>query len=454
MPISVRCESCGQGHKAPDILAGKTLKCRKCGDPLTVPEAVPAEPEFDAAQFLLQSDDAAPAKPSRDPYPEPESIPSPAAVNKKSSNVSNLPPLTTNDPPLWRRYLHWVLVLALLPLAVSMLSKPNEEDILDRLLKSMKDASPAEQQRFEDKLLSAKSIDDIFVNLPGQKLDGAFLSRSTSAHWLMALAATILYMVFFMYLASDGSAKALQVLTVGLITATVGVGLLLLVQWIASFTDGRILVGKSIVVLFFYIFKFIAFSYSAASDPENGFLLSFLGYTLGVGLLEELTKTIPLFWHRNEENGRDSNWRGIFIWGLASGAGFGIAEGIIYSSRYYNGITGPGIYGVRFLSCVALHAIWSGSVAITLYLKRDHFDSIDEWYGWIGPTLAVIAVPMSLHGLYDTCLKKDQNGLALLVAVASFGFLAFLTSRLYGKDDEAAKAAMLKEYKRRKSAMA
>ena len=65
----------------------------------------------------------------------------------------------------------------------------------------------------------------------------------------------------------------------------------------------------------------------------------------------------------------------------------------------------------------------------------------------------VLAVPMALHGLYDTCLKKDQNGLALLVAFASFGFLAFLTSRLYGKDDDVATQEMLKEYRRRKTAM-
>jgi len=40
----------------------------------------------------------------------------------------------------------------------------------------------------------------------------------------------------------------------------------------------------------------------------------------------------------------------------------------------------------------------------------------------------MIGVPMVLHGLYDTLLKRGetlQNGMALAVAIASFGWLAF-----------------------------
>jgi len=61
---------------------------------------------------------------------------------------------------------------------------------------------------------------------------------------------------------------------------------------------------------------------------------------------------------------------------------------------------------------------------------------------------------MLLHGLYDTCLKRDMNAAALLVAVASFGWLAFLASRLQGADDEASDRTLLDEYKRRRRATA
>ena len=38
--------------------------------------------------------------------------------------------------------------------------------------------------------------------------------------------------------------------------------------------------------------------------------------------------------------------------------------------------------------------------------------------------IRMLAVPMVLHGLYDTLLKKDMNTWALVVAAISFGWLA------------------------------
>jgi RsiW-degrading membrane proteinase PrsW (M82 family) len=414
-------------------------------------------PDVDPVEILLGTTDARTAPQPETSYavaesePEPAPLPPPPKPSRKQPDLASLPPLTTNDPPAWRRHLHWLLVLALIPLAVSLLSKSSDETLGDKIDRTLENATQEEQSRFISQVKSNPTLDGLIEALPQKRVSGAFLPRSTYAHWGMAAAATALFLVFFMFLASDGSAKPQHVLVVGLITATVGVGFLLLVQLLASLTEGRIMVGRGIVTLLFWILKFIAFSYNAASEEGNGFLLSFIGFTLGVGLCEELVKTIPLLWHREDSEGKA--WRGLFIWGLASGAGFGIAEGIMYSARYYNGIHGSGIYVVRFLSCVALHAIWTGSVAITLYLRRNTFDGLGAWYEWIGPLLAVVAVPMVLHGLYDTCLKREMNGIALLVAAASFGWLAFLSSRLYGSDDEAAKREMLQEYKRRKAAL-
>jgi RsiW-degrading membrane proteinase PrsW (M82 family) len=139
--------------------------------------------------------------------------------------------------------------------------------------------------------------------------------------------------------------------------------------------------------------------------------------------------------------------------GLASGAGFGLAEAIIYSGSFYNGISGPGIYVVRFLSCVALHSVWTGSVAITLHQKQEWIQQELAWYEFIPPVLFIVAVPMVLHGLYDTLLKKEMNGAALAVAVLSFLYLAFQISRLHVGDDAAAKDDMLREYQRRRAAI-
>jgi RsiW-degrading membrane proteinase PrsW (M82 family) len=436
---------------------------------MTVPEPKP-EPT-DPAEILLQDDPTPsrrPAAPQHDPYsdepfstvqepaeaPPPPVIPRPAKKTKQI-DLASLPPLTADEPPPWRRHLHWLLVLALIPLVVSLLigSKGAEErfqDGFEKLGEQMAD-SPAERERYLSQLKNAKTVEDLLALFPGKKLPGAFLSRSSLAHLLMAAAATVLYMTFFMFLASDGSANAVHVLFVGIFTATIGVGLLLLLQTIASAMEGRVIGGHVVGLIISAVLNFIAFSYRAALNPEYGFGLSFLGFTAGVGLCEEFFKVVPVFWHRSTENGR--TWRGMFIWGLASGAGFGISEGIMYSGSQYNGIFGPDVYVIRFISCVALHAIWSGSAAILLYVRRDMFENLEHWYDWTFPTIFVIAVPAILHGLYDTCLKKDMNGFALLTAFASFGYLAFLFSRLQTVDDVAANKAMLKEYKRRRAAM-
>jgi RsiW-degrading membrane proteinase PrsW (M82 family) len=172
------------------------------------------------------------------------------------------------------------------------------------------------------------------------------------------------------------------------------------------------------------IVRLIGFSYAAAMDPDNGFLLSLVGFTFGVGLCEEFIKAVPVFARfRNEY---EMDWRGACVWGLASGVGFGVAEGIIYSSDYYNGMAGAGIYVTRFVSCVALHAIWTASVGILLWHHQDAVKGEMEWGDWGMAILKVQGVAMLLHGLYDTLLKREMNALALLVALASFGYLVGL----------------------------
>ena len=47
-----------------------------------------------------------------------------------------------------------------------------------------------------------------------------------------------------------------------------------------------------------------------------------------------------------------------------------------------------------------------------------------------------------------------MNAAALVTALASFAFLAILVGRLRGEDDQAARDALLREYKRRRAAMA
>ena len=45
-----------------------------------------------------------------------------------------LPPLKSDETPAWLRHLHWLLALALIPLAVSLLHKDaSKDEFLERL---------------------------------------------------------------------------------------------------------------------------------------------------------------------------------------------------------------------------------------------------------------------------------------------------------------------------------
>ncbi|HJZ90623.1 MAG TPA: PrsW family glutamic-type intramembrane protease [Gemmataceae bacterium] len=294
-------------------------------------------------------------------------------VGRCEEHVARLQ-VAVNEPPLWLRHLHWLLVLALVPLAVSLLRKADAgDDILRRLDESIENASPEEQLKILRTLQAADEgkadLDDLIKALPRQQLVGAALPRNTSWHWAFAATAAVLFLGFFALLSTGGVADARHLLGVGLFTGTIGVVFLLIVQALAEWSQGVWPHGRSILVIFLWIAKLIGLSYRAALDPENGFLVSFLGFTAGVGLCEEVCKAVPVLWHLRRRP--DESWRGAFLWRLASGAGFGIAEGLIYSANYYNGITGSGHYVVRFVSSVALHAVWTGSVAITAQQRPD-----------------------------------------------------------------------------------
>ena len=64
--------------------------------------------------------------------------------------------------------------------------------------------------------------------------------------------------------------------------------------------------------------------YLAALDPTAPFGASLLGHFLGVGLCEEMIKSLPVMWriYRPDHCG----WREACLWGMASGAGFGVSE--------------------------------------------------------------------------------------------------------------------------------
>ncbi len=129
MPISITCSACGKRLKAKDALAGRTAPCPACGAKLVIGSV------DDTAAAMLLDDAALPPEPEAPPIPHDDAIdqprvdkrpPSSPAVRRSEPRLKPvakretvaLPPLTTKDPPIWLRHLHWLLILSLIPLAV------------------------------------------------------------------------------------------------------------------------------------------------------------------------------------------------------------------------------------------------------------------------------------------------------------------------------------------------
>ena len=367
------------------------------------------------------------------PEPAPAAAPSGDFVPSYSAPAARKPfrPPPPPLPPAWKLYGRWALGLALLPLVFSVFSKNDVKERFEKMIQT--DPKLATQITQLEKKKDAKE-EDMFALFPDNRITGAFVGHDSKIHWLFALVSAAAFWGFLLLVYPMGNASHQGLWCVGLFTGTVGILLLLGLQLAAEFSQGMILTGRGLLIVIFYIVKLIGWSYHAALDPENGFILSMIGFTFGVGFCEEVCKLIPLLWHYKRTAKLDLS--GAVVWGLASGIGFGVSEGITYSSNYYNGIHTGGIYIVRFVSCVALHAIWNGFSAVLLWKWQTELDEIDRWYGWFIPLFKIAGVSMVLHALYDTSLKKEHELFALLTAIVSFAAFFWVYERV--KKDEPA----------------
>lgn len=489
MSIRVTCDSCRATLKADERHAGKRVRCPKCREPVLVPAAVPSDDDDGSDDFFGAAEGAASGTATKSAVsshtdtdfdvPEPssrkreeaprerkeeggwldlqdedlrgEALPQEQRLGQElsdddgqdesSSGTTRVKPRKkkkkkrarlgdegdeNGDGPVgagWRQNLYWLLLLALIPLCLhsALDVRPFEE----RLAESLE----GQEVNLDALAAQARSVPDFLhslaMQLPGHKVVDAFLPADTSLHWVFAgvSAAAFFGLLIAMWPAARASPGLL--LMTGVITGTIGIMMLLTFQWIAMSTDGVMVRGRGILVLLFYIVKFIGFSYRCAVDPDMGFGMSFMGFVCGVGLCEEVCKALPIAFYLNSEK---TSWRGACLVGLASGIGFGISEGISYSADYYNGISGGWIYVVRFVSCVGLHALWAGAIGILMYHNQDYISEF-SWENVFGFIFMYLGIAMVLHGVYDTFLKKEMELWALVTAGISFGWFAYMVAR-------------------------
>lgn len=450
--ISFECDHCGQKLKAHERLAGRKIKCPGCQMILEVvatdeptlddrkqkesgrtESATAVNPDNPFAGNWLNSDAVEDSRSRREraaarktrleqirmEREAEEEVEQQAKKKGKVKSVTAQAADSDEEEPF--RY-HWIYLVALLPLALSIFF--GKQSLIDRLNRSTEanpDIAPLMEQ--------ASSLTELLMAFPDHRIEGALLARDSSFHWFMGAvsAASFLGLLFGMFPGTHR--RTLRLLRVGLFTGTIGVLTLLAFQFIAHVTSGIRLRGRGIGILILLIIQLIGFSYRCTEDPTIGFWGSFFGFTIGVGLCEELCKSVPI-WHYLR-TARKIGWRGACLTGLASGIGFGVSEGIMYSGSMYNGLSDGLTYVVRFVSCVSLHAMWSGSVALMMYRNQDFLDT-DEWSSIVAGFTYYISVAMILHGVYDTLLKHDMEALALLIGIGSYLWLFFLVQRSRG----------------------
>ncbi len=157
---------------------------------------------------------------------------------------------------------------------------------------------------------------------------------------------------------------------------------------------------------------------------ETDFRARVIGFVLGVGLLEESCKALPLLWFGLRRGKIASVREGVFL-GLMSGLGFAAAEGVDYTVRAtvmahaYGAVAEQFMqFLFRLMSGPVLHGAWAGTVGWFIGVA-----AVRPKKRW--PTVALgLCLMAALHGLYDV-FSGNILGLAL-AAVTFIVFMAYL----------------------------
>ena len=255
-------------------------------------------------------------------------------------------------------------------------------------------------------------------------------------HWVLAALAIVLFLRLFRLCFELGSANLLHLLGVGVITATAGILFVIGLQLLAGLTDGWILTrGHPLILLVFYLLKFISYCYEAIDDTALAFSESALFY-----LFRRLDRRTgqgmpPLIKMPATANSTGAKR---VLGGWRAGPGLALPRGLCTGAVLQRQFVSRNLW-IRFLSCVGLHAIWAAAVGLMIWRQRD---SVQDDWDFVSMTklLSVVLLPsIFLHSLYDAALKYEETEfrlLALAAALISFGMLAFLLERCRRESDQ------------------
>ena len=226
----------------------------------------------------------------------------------------------------------------------------------------------------------------------------AFAGEMRAAYWGLALYVSVLWAVFFYYVFPAPQVTFANSLVCFFATGLISIAILLMAYEIPPL------------------------SWIVRGTGSPNFLFRTLSYVFGVGVPEELCKALVLLFLARRARGLTPQT--MLFYGLISGLGFGIYEGIDYQWRRnirYSATVGDYylLNMLRLTSLPFLHAIWSGIAGYFIafaaqYPRRK-----------AGLLVVAIGVPAVLHGLYDVFSSGLLGfGIALLSVLALYMYLA------------------------------
>ena len=203
----------------------------------------------------------------------------------------------------------------------------------------------------------------------------AFAPGNWAGYWLIALYFSGLWSLFFYYIFRTAQVENRLCLLCFFFTGFIAISGLFVLQMIPPWT---ILYGMA---------------------KSDNFFTRFVGMLFGVGISEEFCKAAILFW-LVKRPGKLMIPQTVVFYGMMSGLGFGIYEGVAYQQTVNRaqGVDMAYLLNVvRLTSLPFLHAIWTGIAGYfisfaALYPKRQY-----------GLWVVAIGIPAFLHAVYNTC---------------------------------------------------
>jgi RsiW-degrading membrane proteinase PrsW (M82 family) len=202
----------------------------------------------------------------------------------------------------------------------------------------------------------------------------AITGGASLGYWAIAFYFSALWALFFYYLFKTNQVKTPLCFLCFFFTGVISIAVLLIVQRIPPWS----------------------LIYQLAESPN--FITKALGMFLAVGINEELCKAAIIFWLVRRP-GSILIPQTVVFYGMISGLGFGIYEGVSYQQTINRaqGVDAAYFLNIaRLTSLPFLHAIWTGIAAY--FISFSALIPAKRYGLWI---LAII-IPSCLHATYNT----------------------------------------------------